>query len=108
MDERMDPVQIITRPSDYIANNAVQVVGAWMAWATKAGWNVVQVDVPVDLEAGERGVVEIEGLRYLIRVGLRGRTRMVIVPDEHVAAHVGITTVWLTVAQDRPMPAQMR
>lgn len=88
MDERMDPVQIITQPSDHIAKNAVQVVGAWMARARKAGWNVVQVDVPVDLEAGERGVVEIEGLRYLIRVGLRGRTRMVIVPDEHAAAHV--------------------
>jgi hypothetical protein len=87
MDERLDPVQIITRPGMGIANNPVQVVGAWMDRAKKAGWDVVQLDAAVDHEAGERGVVEIEGLRYLIRVGLRGRTREVIVSDEHVATH---------------------
>lgn len=87
MEERMDPVQIITRPSGGMAKNAVQVVGAWMAQTRKAGWHVVQVDAPVDLDAGERGVVEIEGLRYLIRVGPRGRTCDFIAPDEHVAAH---------------------
>jgi hypothetical protein len=87
MDERPDPIQIITKPGVGIAKSAVQVVGAWVAQARQAGWDVTQLDASVDIDAGERGVVEIEGLHYLIRVGLRSRTREVIVPDEHVAIH---------------------
>src|SRR5579872_985150 len=87
MDRRTDPIQIITRPGMHIAKRAVQVVGAWAAQARRAGWEVVHLNVPVDIEAGERGVVEIEGLRYLIRVGHRARTREITVPDEHAATH---------------------
>jgi hypothetical protein len=88
MDERPDPVQIIIRPSGHVANDAVQVVGAWIAQARKAGWAVDQAEEPVDLASGARGIVEIEGLRYVIRVGRRSRTREFVVPDEHVGAHV--------------------
>lgn len=86
MDERLDPVQVIIKPSRDIAGIPVQVVGAWAA-ARKAGWDVELVDEPVDLASGARGVVEIEGLRYVIRVGHRSRGTEYVVPDEHVAVH---------------------
>ena len=88
MDERPDPIQIIVRPSDSVARYQEQVLGAWIHLARKAGWQVEALDDEVDRVAGECGVVDVEGLRYLIRLGLRGRSLMLIVPDEHVGAHV--------------------
>ncbi|MGW0605986.1 hypothetical protein [Streptomyces sp. NPDC002644] len=83
MDHRPDPIQIITRPSESVARDRVQTLGAWMEAARRAGWEVDQVDEPVDWPAGECGLVDIEGLRYLLRVGLRGRTRAVLLPAPH-------------------------
>jgi hypothetical protein len=88
MDERLDPVQIIARPSRMIAQDQTQAFGVWMHAARKAGWQVDVADESVEWSAGECGVVEVEGLRYLVRVGLRGRGRAVTVPDGHVGSHV--------------------
>ncbi|QMU73227.1 hypothetical protein [Streptacidiphilus sp. P02-A3a] len=45
-----------------------------MHLATKAGWDVSRVDdSPVDLDAGECGIVDVEGLQYLVRQGRRVR-----------------------------------
>ena len=52
--------------------------------AQKAGWQVEPVDEPVGWSAGECGLVDIEGLRYLVRVGLRSCGRAIAAPDEHV------------------------
>ena len=88
MDERLDPVQIIARPIRGMEQDRAQVLGLWMHCARKAGWQVEPVDAPVDSASGECGVVDVEGLRYLIRVGLRGRGRAVTAPDAHVGAFV--------------------
>ncbi|WP_405724659.1 hypothetical protein OG607_19430 [Streptomyces sp. NBC_01537] len=88
MEERVDPIQIIARPASWLAEDQVQALGVWMHHARKAGWQVEELAEPVDWSAGECGVVEIEGLRYLVRVGLRGRGRAIVAPDEHVGAFV--------------------
>ncbi|HEX7162634.1 MAG TPA: hypothetical protein VF223_15535 [Trebonia sp.] len=103
MDDRLDPVQIIIRPSRDVAGNPVQVVGAWIAQARRAGWAADQTDEPVDLASGARGIVEIEGLRYVIRVGRRSRSREVIVPDEHLAAHAAELVTGRRSFPSRPM-----
>ncbi|MEU4622089.1 hypothetical protein AB0G04_19255 [Actinoplanes sp. NPDC023801] len=88
MDQRPDPIQIIVRPSELVAKHQEQVFGAWVHRARKAGWRVDALDGDVDWLAGECGVVDVEGLRYLVRVGLRGRSRVMGVPDGHIGAHV--------------------
>ncbi|MBT2392582.1 hypothetical protein J7E87_24915 [Streptomyces sp. ISL-1] len=88
MEERLDPVQIIALPSDNVTEDQVQALGVWMHYARKAGWHVEGLSDSVDRSAGECGVVEIEGLRYLVRVGPRGRGRAIIAPDEHIGACV--------------------
>ena len=88
MDERSDPIQIIGRPGRDLADDQQQALGLWIHLARKAGWQVDALDVAVEWSAGECGVVDVEGLRYLIRVGLRSRSRAIIVPDEHVGTHV--------------------
>ncbi|MGW6742984.1 hypothetical protein ACWGDX_20050 [Streptomyces sp. NPDC055025] len=93
MEQLLDPVQIITRPSQAVASDREQVLGFWIHTARKAGWQVEQVGEPTDWSAGECGVVEIEGLRYLIRVGPRSRGRAINVPDRHVGAFVANTVV---------------
>lgn len=86
MEERPDPVQIIARPDEWIAEDRTQALGLWTHLARKAGWQVEPVDEPVDWPAGECGLVDIEGLRYMVRVGLRSRGRAIAAPDEHVGA----------------------
>ncbi len=88
MDERLDPVQIIARPIRGMERDRAQVLGLWMHCARKAGWQVEPLDAPVDSAGGECGVVDVEGLCYLIRVGLRGRGRAVAAPEGHVGAFV--------------------
>lgn len=88
MEERVDPIQIIARPDRGLAKDQVQAMGVWMHYARKAGWQVEELAEPVDWSAGECGVVDIEGLRYLVRVGLRGRGRAIVAPDEHIGAFV--------------------
>jgi hypothetical protein len=86
MEHRPDPIQIITRPSVSVAEDRVQAVGAWVHAARRAGWQVEPLDEPVDRDAGECGLVEVEGLRYRLRTGLRGRTRAVLLPAGHTGA----------------------
>lgn len=88
MEERLDPVQIIARPHQMIARDQQQAFGVWLHYARKAGWQVEPVADQVDWPAGECGLVDIEGLRYLVRVGQRGRERVIVAPDEHVGAFV--------------------
>jgi hypothetical protein len=83
MEHRPDPIQIITRPSTSVAEDRIQALGAWVHVARRAGWQVDPLDEPVDWPAGECGLVDIEGLRYLLRIGLRGRTRAVLLPAGH-------------------------
>jgi hypothetical protein len=88
MDERTDPVLIITQPSESMARDRQQALGSWVRLARKAGWNVEVVDEQVDWSAGECGIADIEGLRYVIRVGPRRRLTQFVVPDGHMAEHV--------------------
>jgi hypothetical protein len=88
MDERLDPIKIVARPSSAIAQDQQQAFGIWIHLARTAGWQVDALNETVKWSAGECGVVDVEGLRYLIRVGFRSRSRAVIVPDEHVGVHV--------------------
>jgi len=88
MDERPDPIQIIARPDRSIAKVQQQAFGVWIHLARKAGWQVDALDDEVEWSVGECGVVDVEGLRYLIRVGLRSRSRAIVVPDEHVGTHI--------------------
>ncbi|WP_151770450.1 hypothetical protein [Streptomyces abyssomicinicus] len=101
MEHRPDPIQIITRPSTSVAEDRIQALGAWVHAARRAGWRVDPVDQPVDWPAGECGLVDIEGLRYLLRIGLRGRTRAVLLP----AGQAGPGTAGLP-AQDRAIASR--
>lgn len=93
MEERLDPVPIIARPSRAVAEDQEQVFGLWMHVARKAGWQVKPTHEPVNWSAGECGVVDIEGLRYLIRVGDRSRGRAAQAPDGHVGTYVAEAVV---------------
>ena len=93
MDQRPDPIQIIGQPGDSVAKNREQVLGAWIHAARKAGWQVEPLNDEVDWPAGECGVVDIEGLRYLIRLGLRSRSHRVSFPDDHVGTHIAEMTL---------------
>lgn len=86
MDERTDPVEIIARVggvSPY--RDHERALGVWVHLATKAGWQVVQVDgFTVDVDRGEIGAVDVEGLRYVIRIGPRVRRLLYEVVDGHM------------------------
>lgn len=74
IDGRPDPVQIIAGVgTSWAAEEPERAVQVWMHLAAKAGWDVSRVDeASVDLDAGECGVVDVEGLRYLVRRGAKG------------------------------------
>ncbi|WP_327068111.1 hypothetical protein [Kitasatospora sp. NBC_01302] len=75
MDERPDPVQIIARVgTSFRAAEPERAIEVWVHLAGQAGWQVNRIDgAAVDLDAGECGVVEVEGLRYLVRQDRRVR-----------------------------------
>ncbi|MCX5192277.1 hypothetical protein [Streptomyces sp. NBC_00268] len=79
VDVRPDPVQIVAKVgSSFMAADPERAFEVWVYLASKAGWQVSPVeDVSVDLSAGECGVVEIEGLRYLVRQSRRVRRTLV-------------------------------
>ncbi|MER5480399.1 hypothetical protein ABT026_26020 [Streptomyces sp. NPDC002734] len=103
MEHRPDPIQIITRPSTSVAQDRIQALGAWMDAARHAGWRVDPLDEPVDWPAGECGLVDIEGLRYLLRVGLRGRTRAMLLPAAHADRAVARPLAGDTASATRPV-----
>ncbi|MEY9969049.1 hypothetical protein ABIA33_007136 [Streptacidiphilus sp. MAP12-16] len=75
MDERTDPIQIIARVgTSWAADEPERAIQVWMHLAGKAGWEVSRVeDAPVDVGAGECGIVDVEGLPYLVRQSRRVR-----------------------------------
>ncbi|NEB00845.1 hypothetical protein [Streptomyces sp. SID13726] len=75
MDERSDPVQIIAGVgTGFSAEHPERAIQVWMHLAATAGWDVSRVDgASIDLDAGERGLVDVEGLRYVVRRGRRVR-----------------------------------
>ncbi|MEU1410129.1 hypothetical protein [Streptomyces sp. NPDC005731] len=79
VDVRPDPVQIVAKVgSSFRAADPERAFEVWVYLASKAGWHVSPVeDVSVDRGAGECGVVDIEGLRYLVRQSLRVRRTLV-------------------------------
>ena len=79
VDERPDPVQIVAKVgSSFRAAHPERAFEVWVYLASKAGWQVSPVEgVFLDLGAGECGVVDIEGLRYLVRQSRRVRRTLV-------------------------------
>ncbi|MFD4542013.1 hypothetical protein [Streptomyces bauhiniae] len=78
-DVRPDPVQIVAKVgSSFRAADPERAFEVWVHLASKAGWQVSPVEgVSVDLGAGDCGVVDIEGLRYLVRQSRRVRRALV-------------------------------
>ncbi|MFU0440985.1 hypothetical protein ACLZH7_21365 [Streptomyces sp. BG2AG] len=79
VDARPDPVQIVAKAgSSFRAADPERAFEVWMHLTTKAGWQVGVVEgVAVDLDAGDCGVVDSEGLRYLVRRTRRVRRMLV-------------------------------
>ncbi|MDT0493566.1 hypothetical protein ACPEIF_02075 [Streptomyces sp. NPDC012600] len=78
MDNRADPVQIVARVGNFADRE--RALEVWTHLATQAGWTVNAVpDAALDADAGDCGVVEVEGLRY--RVRLTPRVRKTLVDD---------------------------
>jgi hypothetical protein len=79
VDVRPDPVQIVAKVgSSFTPADPERAFEVWVYLASKAGWQVSPVEgVSVDLGAGECGVVDIEGLRYLVRQSRRVRRTLV-------------------------------
>ncbi|MFF9984633.1 hypothetical protein [Streptomyces erythrochromogenes] len=76
IDDRADPAQIIARVGNFAPRE--RALEVWMYLATKAGWTASVVpDAVLDAGAGDCGVVEVEGLRYRIRLTPRVRTTLV-------------------------------
>ncbi|MEV6683552.1 hypothetical protein AB0N09_42945 [Streptomyces erythrochromogenes] len=76
IDDRGDPAQIIARVGDFA--DSERALEVWMYLATKAGWTVSLIpDVVLDADAGDCGVVEVEGLRHRIRLTPQVRTTLV-------------------------------
>ncbi|MBA4861337.1 hypothetical protein H1V43_08030 [Streptomyces sp. PSKA54] len=76
VDDRTDPAQIIARVGNFA--NRERALEVWMYLATQAGWQVSLVpDMPLDVDARDCGIVEVEGLRYRIRHTPRVRTILV-------------------------------
>ncbi|WP_053644881.1 hypothetical protein [Streptomyces sp. XY431] len=73
MDERIDPVQIVARVGNFASRE--RAVEVWVHLASKAGWQVATISaVPEGPDGGDCGIVEVEGLRYRIRLAPRVRT----------------------------------
>ena len=83
MDERTDPVVIIARVGGVTPySDHERAFGTWMYLASKAGWQVVEADgFTADGERGEIGAVDVEGVRYVIRLGPRVRRLLYEVVD---------------------------
>jgi len=81
MDERLDPIQIIAKVgTSWAAEKPERAIQVWIHLAGKAGWEVSRVEgTPVDHDAGECGIVDVEGLRYLVRQSRR--VRRILVDD---------------------------
>ncbi|WP_329295599.1 hypothetical protein [Streptomyces pseudovenezuelae] len=76
IDDRADPAQIIARVGNFADRE--RALEVWIYLATKAGWTVsVTPGAALDADAGDCGVVEVEGLRYRIRLTPRVRTTLV-------------------------------
>lgn len=81
MDSRTDPVEIIARVGGVARYpDDERALGVWMHLAAKAGW---QVEELADFDAGQGacGAVDVEGLRYVIRLGPRVRQLLCDVVD---------------------------
>ncbi|MFB7675820.1 hypothetical protein ACFC26_30880 [Kitasatospora purpeofusca] len=75
LDERTDPVQIIAKVGNFASRE--RAVEVWMHLAAKAGWQVAPASAaPQDPAGGDCGTVEVEGLRYRIRLTPRVRTSL--------------------------------
>lgn len=76
MDGRADPAQIIARVGNFADRE--RALEVWMHLATRAGWTVSAVpDAVLDAGSGDCGVIEVEGLRYRVRLTSRVRTELV-------------------------------
>ncbi|MEU9973629.1 hypothetical protein [Streptomyces sp. NPDC051014] len=86
MDKRTDPVEIIARVGDVPPySEHERAFGTWMYLASKAGWQVVEADgFAADGDRGEIGAVDVEGIRYVIRLGPRVRQLLYEVVDGHM------------------------
>ncbi|MFK0287876.1 hypothetical protein ACIQVL_46455 [Streptomyces sp. NPDC090499] len=75
LDDRTDPAQIIAKVGDFADRE--RAIEVWMYLASQAGW---QVDLspakPENPDDGDCGIVEVEGLRYRIRLTPRTRTKL--------------------------------
>ncbi|MFE4968881.1 hypothetical protein [Streptomyces sp. NPDC056660] len=86
MDKRTDPVEIIARVGGVTPySDRERAFGTWVYLASKAGWHVVEADgFTADSERGEIGAVDVEGVRYVIRLGPRVRRLLYEVVDGHM------------------------
>ncbi|MEU9406282.1 hypothetical protein AB0E08_11325 [Streptomyces sp. NPDC048281] len=89
MDKRTDPAEIIARVGGVTPysdrERAFGAFGNWVYLASRAGWQVVEADRFVaDTDRGEIGAVDVEGVRYVIRLGPRVRRLLYDVVDGHM------------------------
>jgi len=86
MDKRTDPVEIIARVGGVTPySDRERAFGTWVHLASKAGWHVVEADgFAADGDRGEIGAVDVEGVRYVIRLGPRVRRLLYDVVDRHM------------------------
>jgi hypothetical protein len=79
MDERTDPIEIVARVGGVVPfTDRERALGVWMHLATKAGWQVTSVSGPDQVgDSGTCGVVDVEGIQYLILLGPRVRRALV-------------------------------
>ncbi len=80
LDERTDPVQITAKVGDF--EDRERAIEVWMHLATKAGWQMSLASATSESSDGGDccGVVDVEGLRYRIR--LTPRVRRELADDE--------------------------
>ncbi|MFF4632156.1 hypothetical protein [Streptomyces griseorubiginosus] len=86
MDKRTDPVEIIARVGGLTpGSDHERALGTWVYLASKAGWQVAEADgFTASPGRGEIGAVDIEGIRYVIRLGPRVRRLLYEVVDGHM------------------------
>ncbi|MEV7032542.1 hypothetical protein AB0N99_20240 [Streptomyces sp. NPDC093272] len=87
MDKRTDPVEIIARVGGVTPySDRERAFGTWVYLASKAGWQVTEAEgFAGDGDRGEIGAVDVEGVRYVIRLGPRVRRQFYDVVDGHMA-----------------------
>ena len=83
MDKRTDPVEIIARVGGVTPySDRERAFGTWLHLASKAGWQVAEAEgFAADSDRGEIGAVDVEGVRYVIRLGPRVRRLLYEVVD---------------------------